>query len=836
MKFIIKLKKISITPMKKQKIYLFLPAIIISISLFIIFLATTKNQQVVKASPGIYLEFRCDENNNKCGDRILVRACVGTGGEKVCTPGFDKIDDLIQAIKEKWGWEEPENWSDLPSLLKCKDYQICTRLAPPPTEWSKIPAYCKCKGKCIEKPKRAGTEECPECGIRDGIDFVNPESGPIFLPAHFDWEKVEGAKSYRWKAVPVAIPGVTYVPSTNTKTIVSDVIRDISHPRNPPTEYTPPSCSLQSGNAYYWKVQPCCDLAGLNCKPWAELDAWPFTTSLAPEPATPSDPDWNNTTSEAETQDIPVILDWCDPPDNTVMLGEGRKGEYYYDQGRGKNITSYKLKLYHINSENQEECHPLLVKDGKCIPKEIIPGSNWPWDKLYSLWEDFTGTYLIENQRYRWQVATCYLSEGKEYCSDYSQKWGFSVGTNIRETELIAPPNNINDAIGLPVTFKWNRAIGINSYNYNIGGHTGTTSANIITFDWPDFELDTVYNWTIQPCTDYAAQNCKDWLDPWQFKITGAPPVLLAPTGTEALSAVIPVKLDWKDVSGAGSYEYRILGGISPVKGVVNVSEVVVDYPDLKLNHVYTWQVRTCAHKDGSVCGKWSNLGAFTTFSMGFPVLIKPSLNAKIEEPEIRFSWKPLKGAKYYEYVIKNKSTGEEIFHKIINSDSITHYSYEFPEVGEYEWRVRGCLDSSCGTGGAGPWSNWRTFNLALTAPPERQGGLVPCGRLYDDPNTPWDEREQCQIKHLFLLIRNILDFLLWKVATILLILALVAVGVMLYISKGETTIILQVKSALKWIVIGYGLILLAWSIVNFLLALAGFRFQIFGHWWELPF
>jgi len=798
----------------------------------------------------IHLEFKCKKNDCP-GDRIFIRVCLNDNS--ACTPGFDNISDLKDKLNDL-GWGTSVDWSKVPGILECEDYEICTR-AFSPTQWKRITSgipHCECEGKCLADPVRDGKNDPPELqesGIKDGIDFVDPNND-IFLPASFHWLEVEGAKSYNWRATPNPLS----LFSSTTNVVNSPVLND-AHPaippHNPPTDYTPDSCSLQSANNYIWKVQPCCSAYGTNCKPWVSLPDWNFSTSLAPELLLPLDPDWNNSTSQA-TASIPVLLDWCDPPDNKDYLGSGEHGDYLYDEGRGDKITHYRLKVFQIDSSGNEECHPFgMEPDGSCGYKEIIEGSDWPFNKLYSQFEDAGGQFFIEDTDYRWMIATCYLDDdGNEICSDYSQKWGFSVGDLDYEFRLVFPVNDTVNQVGLPLKARWTNPEGMNSFIYEIvqGGASvisGTTTQDHRILNFPEVQLDTVYSWRVKPCTNHNADpaGCKDWIysPEWQFKITGVPPTTTAPANG-ALDIVLPAKIEWEEVSGAKSYRYKITKGGTTIKEeLVRPPQKwgLVGYPELKMNNLYSWQVQTCADEDGNICGLWSAPKTFRTFQMTAPVLQSPANGSAVQQAtEIIFKWDSLRGAQAYEYEIIYPPTGSTTVHKIITSNSARHISVDFPETGVYNWKVRGCLDTSCdeSNGGTGPWSPTWNVDIDLVADESKQGGLVPCGRTYDDPNTPWNEREQCQIHHFFLLIRNVVEFILWKVATILLILSLIVLAAILYLSAGDERTINKVKSLIRSVIIGYLIILFAWLIINTVLALAGFNFQLFGNWWELKF
>jgi len=152
--------------------------------------------------------------------------------------------------------------------------------------------------------------------------------------------------------------------------------------------------------------------------------------------------------------------------------------------------------------------------------------------------------------------------------------------------------------------------------------------------------------------------------------------------------------------------------------------------------------------------------------------------------------------------------------------------------LGDYQWQVKACLDKDCNETG-----DWSLANFAFAQPVEAcKPSLVPCGRICDVSATPWNERESCQFKHIFILLRTLIDFFLWRIGLIILVLLVVASAVIYYFSMGAPATIINVKSIWRSAGIGYGILFLAWIIVNLLLAIFGYKVGVFGHWWEIKF
>ncbi|KPJ73703.1 hypothetical protein AMJ48_00720 [Parcubacteria bacterium DG_74_1] len=122
-----------------------------------------------------------------------------------------------------------------------------------------------------------------------------------------------------------------------------------------------------------------------------------------------------------------------------------------------------------------------------------------------------------------------------------------------------------------------------------------------------------------------------------------------------------------------------------------------------------------------------------------------------------------------------------------------------------------------------------------IPAQVEMRRGLVPCGRTSNHPDTPWDETERCQIKHLFIMVYVIIDFFLWKAIPIILALLALASGAIFYFSlqAQNPEPLATVKSLWKAAGIGLVVVLLAWTAISLFLGIFGYRVGIFGTWWQ---
>jgi hypothetical protein len=759
-------------------------------------------------------QYKC-EPNDQCGNKILKRI---QEKDRYCPGNSDECTG-------NWG-----DWYTISSSeIQCQEWQICKN-----GDWTETQLKCECAGQCLEKPKNPRYYDNPEYPT----DPFNPESGKdpsnVFLPVKLDWDDVKGWKG-GWKEngeIKNCSEGCvqSYVirfEKTAKNSYSTTVDKSEYNYREDPNAGV---CFLKSGDNINWHVKACCNSDGTNCGPESNFQ---FKTNYAPEPIEPYDKDWNGTSS-AENVPLPASLKWC--------RVEKIKKQDTYD------VSSYNL-LFFIVENGERKCHPSRQSDGTCVPFTLaFPPVNTTDSIEYIEYSDEEAGLFTKLSSYAWQVAACGALGAEQICSDYSQGWAFNTGTTtLKEISWFSPPNG--STVGFPVILEWKPPWGANSFQYQVykdallvaSGTTTDLKVDITN----KLNLDTQYKWRVKVCWDYEAKDCGDWpKEWWYFKTTGRPPrpETMKPVGG---NIPIPVNFEWEDVPGAKSYRIKI-NELNLEKGV-REAKFFLDYPDVRQETNYSWQVQTCAWENGTSCGNWSNLQTFKTFKLSAPSNPSPKENEEIftYQMPMSFSWGAVSGARYYRYVINyvQKSPEEasecptgKVIDKIVTNNS---YLVSLNCLGKYQWQVQACLDKDCQE--AGNWSNLWNFTLSQKVPPGG-GGLVPCGRDYDDPRTPWNEREPCQIKHLFLLLRNILDFLFWRVGLIILVLLVIITGIIYYLSVfspeilGEWAAIANVRSIWKYAGIGYGIIFFAWLIINLFLAFVGYKFQIFGHWWEIKF
>jgi hypothetical protein len=612
---------------------------------------------------------------------------------------------------------------------------------------------------------------------------------------------------------------------------------------NPTEKFYP--CFFNSGRTIKWRVRPCCTEDGQYCLPEDQAPWWTFTTSYAPEPAIAKDPDWNGNSKTTGIAFKGFQIKWC-----RVYLWE----------------ASQFAKSYQLMVASDEKgagtlnCHPLLVSNGQCratgVPPDGITG------EVYAVTTDADGSPKIpypiagrqdlalftRDRTYAWKVKTCFDNTASN-CSDYGQTWKFSTRTDPIGIPAANEPKNDpsgNTPVGLPVSLSWTIPDGANSFVYEasfISGerdtawpvvpNNGSSDAEKKLFDADNLKPDTQYKWRARACSQFNSQNCDGWSSWFSFLTTGRPPK----ADSLAVSSGIPATFSWEPVPGAKSYIFSLTkkGGGKTV--LVNDAEAVrqakqgVGYPDLDQAQSYSWKVQTCAHADGTVCGAWSAEKNFSTPKLTEVSNIKPADNSTVWTDQLtqNISWNAVNGASAYHFTLELAVSAEKEpceQSKVEKTVTLTAEMAKLNCLGKYKLAIQPCVDAKCES--VGPESRIQ-FTLDQRTPKNKSVFAV-CNTTYNDPDTPWNERETCQPKHLLLLIKIGLDFTLFKLAVLLLPLLALITGLLFYSHFKTPEIWEKVKLMWKAIGIGYALLIFAWLIVGLLLQLIGFS----GLWFKI--
>jgi len=776
----------------------------------------------------IWNEFRCQMIS--CGqDNIQKRTCSKSRSRTCCNGSCGAWSD--------WSIPYCENETIINTCNR--RWQRCDG----PIFWTRVMPQCLCVGQCLETPKNPRYFNNPNCP-----NPANPKCereylmipDNVLLPVKLDWDDVygwrepTGPQSYvftterikRHNFVDGALKKVDIIPSEK---IIPDKILTQS-------EYNilekQNSCFLKSGAGYGWGVKACCNLNGTNC---GEPSSWKFDTNFAPEPKAPFDPDWMGE-EKKEKELLTTTLNWC---------------ESDFRQEWQEQPLSYKLNVFKVQ-DGREVCHPFL-RIGRECHSQIIRKDFGRYPAPSFLNEEHN--FFTKDNIYSWQTAVCKDRAATE-CTNFSQIWRFQIDDTLRAPILLAPPNNRDIPVGLPALLQWTSPLGARSFIYHIYQDNnrilnGITVSPNISFDHPQLALNTLYNWRIMPCWDERGRNCQTnvWSERRYFKTTGRSPAIetMKPAGT---NIPIPTSFVWENIPGARSYRFRIQGINLNREIIVDEPKAFLAFPDLLQETQYSWQVKACARPMGGLCGDWSSPQTFTTFKLGTPteLIVSPH---KDNNPGIiltgdlhTFSWKL--HASHHQFNLTYQRVKGEEREKCIELEQkektkiLTTNSLFFPLEcrGSYQWQVRGCLDKECTEDGSGAWSEKQKIPLIarVAEPGTTRGGLVPCGRRFDNPNTPWVETDRCQIKHIFIMFYLILNFFLWTILPLALVVLVVYTGAMFYFSLSAEIpdIMPKIKALWRSVGIGFGVIFFAWIFVSWALTLLNYQVGIFGPWWQI--
>lgn len=113
-------------------------------------------------------------------------------------------------------------------------------------------------------------------------------------------------------------------------------------------------------------------------------------------------------------------------------------------------------------------------------------------------------------------------------------------------------------------------------------------------------------------------------------------------------------------------------------------------------------------------------------------------------------------------------------------------------------------------------------------------GGLIPCGKNCDDPDTPgWKETRPCDLCALFLMGQLIIEFMV-KLSGAAAMIA-ISIGGFLYVfAAGSQSSIEKAKSMIKYTLLGFVIVFIAWAIVDSILTSAGYIDPIGGDWYTM--
>lgn len=111
------------------------------------------------------------------------------------------------------------------------------------------------------------------------------------------------------------------------------------------------------------------------------------------------------------------------------------------------------------------------------------------------------------------------------------------------------------------------------------------------------------------------------------------------------------------------------------------------------------------------------------------------------------------------------------------------------------------------------------------------RGGILPCGKLLNNPDTPYDESAPCTFCTMLLLMQLIIEWMV-RMAAFFAVFMITAAGIMYIFGLGSPDQISRARATIKYALIGFAVVLVAWSIINSLLLTAGYINPLGGDWY----
>ena len=109
--------------------------------------------------------------------------------------------------------------------------------------------------------------------------------------------------------------------------------------------------------------------------------------------------------------------------------------------------------------------------------------------------------------------------------------------------------------------------------------------------------------------------------------------------------------------------------------------------------------------------------------------------------------------------------------------------------------------------------------------------GLIPCGKSVNDPDTnPRNECAPCTPCSLILMGQLIIEFLV-KIAAVLALIAITFAGLLYIFAAGSSGTIEKAKSMIKYTLLGFVLVFIAWAVIDSILITMGYIDPVGGEW-----
>ena len=139
--------------------------------------------------------------------------------------------------------------------------------------------------------------------------------------------------------------------------------------------------------------------------------------------------------------------------------------------------------------------------------------------------------------------------------------------------------------------------------------------------------------------------------------------------------------------------------------------------------------------------------------------------------------------------------------------------------------------------------STAQTYTLAVTGDiavppcvatvnivPPPIGGIVPCGRMINNPDTPYNETDSCTLCHIFIMLQIISTFVT-EIGGIIAVFFLVMGGLIYATSAGNQGRMDSGKKAITWAIFGLAIVFFAWLLITDVLSIFGYINPMGGQW-----
>jgi len=127
----------------------------------------------------------------------------------------------------------------------------------------------------------------------------------------------------------------------------------------------------------------------------------------------------------------------------------------------------------------------------------------------------------------------------------------------------------------------------------------------------------------------------------------------------------------WNAMVGVTQYEIQISvsSGFSPILYTNTVATTTDSYIFTQVG-TYYWRVRA---RNGAIIGAWSAVRSLTIQNAPEPILLSPTNNADVTNPNVTFTWEPINGITQYQIVISRTAwMSDVVVDQIVNTTSYT--------------------------------------------------------------------------------------------------------------------------------------------------------------------